>query len=282
MIFVYAKFKINWLFVLIFSTTSVFAANKPELMLAKIFQPSIKVSDYWVSEKLDGVRGRWNGQYLISRGGKRLIAPDWFVKGFPDISLDGELWIARGEYQQTVSIIKKLTPHSGWNRVKFMVFDIPDHPGTFTDRLTVIRYLNTQNLSPYLGFVPQFQVNSHAQLIKHLNSVTEQGGEGLMLQHKSGLYHSGRSINLLKLKPFTDAEAVVIAYRAGKGQFTGKMGAIKVRNDTGKIFYIGSGFSHQERENPPAIGSTISFRHQGMTKSGIPRFAVFIRVRNEP
>ena len=103
-----------------------------------------------------------------------------------------------------------------------------------------------------------------------------------MLHHKNGIYRSGRSNDLLKLKLFSDAEAVVIGYRAGKGQFTGKMGAIKVRSDPGKVFFIGSGFSYKDRESPPAIGSTISFRYQGVTARGIPRFAVFIRVRDEP
>ena len=103
-----------------------------------------------------------------------------------------------------------------------------------------------------------------------------------MLHHKASLYSRGRSSDLLKLKPYADAEAVVIGYRPGKGQFSGKMGAIKVRINNGKEFFIGSGFSHLERENPPDEGSIISFRYQGLTDSGIPRFAVFLRIRDEP
>ena len=267
---------------LLLSLSSALAIDKPELMLAKIFQPSVEVTDYWISEKLDGVRARWTGHQLISRGGSLLITPDWFIEGFPDKPLDGELWIARGEFQQTVSIIKKQKPHSGWKKVKFMVFDVPDHPGTFADRLAIMRNMNEQTQSIYLGFIPQYQVNSNEELMLKLKMVTDQGGEGLILHHKAGIYHSGRSNDLLKLKPFTDAEAVVIGYRAGKGHNTGKMGSIKLRTDAGKVFYIGSGFSHQEREKPPAIGSIISYRYQGLTDSGIPRFAVFIRVRDEP
>ena len=115
-----------------------------------------------------------------------------------------------------------------------------------------------------------------------LNKIVVEGGEGLMLHHKDALYHHGRSNNLLKLKPYNDAEAIVIGYRPGQGQFIGKMGAVKVRTEDNKEFYIGSGFSHQERENPPPLGSRITFRHQGLTDKGIPRFAVFIRVREEP
>ncbi len=262
--------------------TPTLAANKPEIMLAEVFQPSLNVNDYWISEKLDGVRARWDGQQLISRGGHIFHAPQWFTQDFPKTVLDGELWIARGEYQQTVSIVRKQQPHADWKKIKLMVFDLPHHAGTFSERVKAMQVIKKQSQSPYLKFIEQFQVTSHPQLKQHLQTVIDQGGEGLMLQHKQGLYHAGRNQNLLKLKPFTDAEAVVIGYRPGKGQFTGKMGALEVKSPEGKTFFIGSGFSHQERETPPPIGSLISYRYQGFTDSGIPRFAVFIRVRDEP
>jgi len=260
----------------------ILAVKKPELMQAKVFHPSVDVTEYWVSEKLDGVRARWDGFQLISRGGTVLQAPSWFIKGFPDISLDGELWMARERYQKTVSIVRKQKPNIGWKQVKFMTFDLPDHPGDFSARVESMRNMAAQNESPNLAFIPQFLVSSHEQLMQQLKAITSQGGEGLMLHHKVSLYRIGRSNDLLKLKPYVDAEAVVIGYRPGKGQFSGKMGAIKVRIDNGKEFFIGSGFSHYERENPPAINSVITFRHQGVTNNGIPRFAVFLRIADEP
>jgi len=247
-----------------------------------VFQSPVDVTQYWVSEKLDGVRARWNGRQLISRGGTQLHAPTWFIDGFPDMSLDGELWIARGAYQQTVSIVRKQAPHSGWQKIKFMIFDLPAHSGSFSQRVSTMQTLAKQIHTPYLEFIAQYQVASQSALIKQLETVTADGGEGLMLHHQAGLYHSGRSQHLLKLKPFADAEAVVIGYRPGKGQFTGKMGAIEVKTGDGKTFFIGSGFSHQERATPPVIGATISFHYQGFTDRGIPRFAVFLRIRDEP
>ncbi|WP_428354586.1 DNA ligase [Methyloprofundus sp.] len=269
-------------YLLLFLLSPSFAADKPALMLAKVFHASVDVSDYWVSEKLDGVRARWNGHQLISRGGKVLAAPDWFVDEFPDTALDGELWVARGKYQHTVSIIKRLKPHTGWKKIRFMLFDLPAHKGPFAERLVELRNIERHNQSPYLSIIPQHLYTTSQELMQHLQFIVDGGGEGLMLHHKAGIYRSGRSNDLLKLKQFTDAEAVVIDYRAGKGQFTGKMGAIQVKTASDKVFFIGSGFSHKDREYPPAIGSTVSFRHQGLTDSGIPRFAVFIRVRDEP
>ncbi|WP_305909955.1 DNA ligase [Methylomarinum sp. Ch1-1] len=261
---------------------SAAAKEKPDIMQAKIFRPSIDVTEYWVSEKLDGVRARWNGKQLISKNGHLFHAPAWFTEGFPDVTLDGELWLARGQYQQTISIVSRKTPHSGWRKVKLMVFDLPDKPKPFSGRVSAMRRMAKQLHAPYLGFIKQFRVVSGDELKQRLDQIVAGGGEGLMLHRQDSLYQYGRSDRLLKLKPYHDAEAVVIGYRPGKGQFTGKMGALKVRTENGKEFYIGTGFSHRERKNPPPLGSLISFRHQGYTDNGIPRFAVFIRIREEP
>ncbi len=253
-------------------------------MHAQKFQSaaSIDVTKYWVSEKLDGVRARWTGKQLISRNGTMLYAPRWFTQNFPPEVLDGELWIARGAYQETVSIVSRHTPHLGWKKVKFMLFDLPEHQGIFSARVTAMQQLEKQINSPYLHCIPQFKVDSQQALMHKFHSIIDHKGEGLMLHHQSGLYHSGRSQDLLKLKPYADTEAIVIGYRAGKGKFIGKMGAVKVKTSMGKIFFIGSGFSDKERDNPPPLNSLITFRYQGYTDSGIPRFAVFIRIRSEP
>ena len=48
------------------------AANKPDLLLAEVYRDAIAVEEYWVSEKLDGVRAYWDGKQLVSRGGEKL------------------------------------------------------------------------------------------------------------------------------------------------------------------------------------------------------------------
>ena len=254
-------------------------AETPDLMLAKVYDCHDDVTMFWVSEKLDGVRARWDGKHLISRGGKIFAAPIWFIQDFPDIALDGELWMGRGQYEDVVSVVRRQIPHKGWKSVKFMIFDLPDHGGMFTQRVAAMEAITE---TPYLQVIKQFRVNSSKELMDKLNEIVAQGGEGLMLHRETALYHSGRSDDLLKLKPFEDAEAVVVGYKPGQGKNTGLMGAIQVRMDNGKLFYIGSGFTQKQRKNPPEIGSLVTYRYQGFTQSGIPRFAVFLRLRDEP
>lgn len=257
------------------------AGTIPELMLADIYRQGLDLSQYRVSEKLDGVRARWDGTHLISRAGKVFAAPEWFTTGLPAVPLDGELWMGRGRYEEISSIVRTQHPHDGWRHVRFMIFDLPAHGGTFSQRVIAMNVLKTEIASPYLEIIEQQQVGSEEDLLKWLHRVIDEGGEGLMLHKDTALYASGRSQDLLKLKLFTDAEATVIGYRPGKGQFAGLIGSLKVRTDNGIIFFIGSGLSHEQRRRPPPLQSRVTFRHQGLTENGIPRFPVFLRIRDE-
>ncbi len=101
-----------------------------------------------------------------------------------------------------------------------------------------------------------------------------------MLHLADAPYETGRSDALLKVKPWQDAEAVVIGHEPGKGRFVGQMGALRVRTTEGREFLLGTGFSDAQRLNPPAIGSTVTYRYRAETRTGLPRFASFLRVRH--
>lgn len=258
-------------------------ASSP-LMLATIYPQDISdfpLEDYWVSEKLDGVRARWDGQRLLSKNGYRFAAPAWFTQQFPDVVMEGELWTQRQSYEKISSITSQHTPHNGWRKIKLMLFDLPEQGGTFNERVSAMQQLVAAVDSDYLGMIAQFRVANQQQLMQRLNAVVEAGGEGLMLHHQFAYYVNGRSDTLLKLKLYQDAEATVIAYKPGRGKFSGMLGSIKVRDDRGREFYIGSGFTHQQRKQPPPLHSRVTYRYQGLTRHGLPRFAVFLRVRNE-
>ena len=262
-------------------TTAVAAEDKPALLLAEKYHQHIDLAAYWVSEKLDGVRAFWNGEKLISRGGNAFAAPSWFTAGFPALPLDGELWVGRGQFEGTASIVSRHTPHEGWRRVRYMVFDLPEDDGTFDVRLQNLHAAVAASPNKFLAVTPQHKMPDHKALLEKLDTVVANGGEGLMLHRGDSRYHAGRSMDLLKLKRFDDAEGIVIAHNPGKGRLAGLMGSVTVRTAQGVIVKIGSGFTDDERKNPPPIGATITFKHQGFTASGKPRFPVFWRVRSD-
>jgi len=264
-------------------TTSARGDSPPALLLAENYAGGVDLGEYWVSEKLDGVRARWDGANLISRNGNRFAAPAWFTANFPAAPLDGELWMGRGRFERTVSVVRRAAPHDGWREVRFMVFDMPRAGGDFNARLgrmkTTVGAAAQHN--PHIALVQQFTVRDHRALVERMRIVVAAGGEGLMLHRKGAFYLSGRSRDLLKLKPFDDAEATVIAHHRGRGKFSEVMGAMTVELPNGTRFRIGTGFTNAQRKTPPPPGAVVTFKHQGWTGSGKPRFPVFWRVREQ-
>jgi DNA ligase 1 len=255
-------------------------ADVPTILLAKVYQDGLDVNQYLVSEKLDGVRAIWDGKKLVSRQGNVFNAPVWFTQRFPRVALDGELWIARGAFEQVSGTVRKQTPeHSAWQLVKYYVFELPDAKGDFASRYQDIEQLVAASKSPYLKAVKQQHVQSKHALQQWLKQVVAAKGEGLMLHRADAEYVTGRNDALLKLKPYLDAEAKVIDHIAGKGRLTGKMGALLVETPEGLQFKLGTGFSDVERTNPPAIGSTVTYSYKDKTTKGKPKFASFLRVR---
>ncbi|HEX2930567.1 MAG TPA: hypothetical protein VHV54_12670 [Candidatus Binatia bacterium] len=44
---------------------------------------------------------------------------------------------------------------------------------------------------------------------------------------------------------------------------------------------MGTGFTDETRKNPPPAGTTISYTYRGLTATGLPRFASYLRVRED-
>jgi DNA ligase-1 len=232
-----------------------------------------------MSEKLDGVRAYWNGKQFLSRQGNLYHAPAWFIEGLPTVPLDGELWIDRKKFQRTVSIVRRQDKNDLWNEVKFRVFDAPAPPGGFEERLNFLREALAESSAKFALVHAHERCKSLDSLRAELARIESLGGEGLMLRQPNSKYVAGRSSTLLKVKAFHDAEAIVVGHQSGAGRHKGRMGALLVRLADGTDFAIGTGFSDREREQPPSIGATVTFRYQELSDAGVPRFPSWVGVR---
>lgn len=256
--------------------------SAPDLMLAKVYRGDISLADYWVSEKYDGVRGYWDGSQLLTRGGRHIAAPAWFTAGWPRMPLDGELWAGRGRFEQAQSTVARDTPDDDtWRGMRYMVFDLPAHPGSFDARLAALDKLIAALDIAWVRAVPQRKLTDRAALLALMKQTVKAGGEGLMLHRGASLYRGVRSDDLLKLKPYEDAEAIVIAHLPGKGKYAGMLGALAVQTSSGLRFRLGTGFTDAQRRDPPPVGSTVTYRYVALNASGVPRHASFLRVRRE-
>lgn len=255
--------------------------NEKRLLLAKVWDPSIDPTGWWISEKYDGMRAHWDGKRLWSRGGNEIHAPEYFLSELPSgVELDGELWLGRGKFEETVGTVRRNTPNERWRQMKYMVFDAPKAKGNFEQRMDFLR----RTLPPagkHAKPVPQTLCLGVDDLIIRRDRIVAVGGEGLMIRKPESEYEPGPSRSLLKVKPHSDAEAEVIAHKPGKGKHEGKMGSIRVKTSAGREFSIGTGFSNEERESPPAIGTIVTYRYRGFTKNGLPRFPSFLPIRKD-
>lgn len=253
----------------------------PGLMLAKRYVGTESITDYGVSEKYDGVRAYWDGMSLVTRSGRTIPAPEWFVAQIPDATLDGELWLGRGRFSEVSGLIRRKDSDGDplWQQVKFMVFDMPEEQGDFSERYLVLQNLMTNYRGTECDLVEQRKIKSHDALDEWLQQTLEVGGEGLMLHRWDSYYHAGRSADLLKVTLVEDDEAIVIGYEPGKGRLKGMMGALRVRLKNGRELLLGTGFSDAERQAPPELGQRVRFTFRGLTSDGLPRFASFDRIR---
>ena len=266
------------------SKSSSSALPFPSVMLAKKYEEQkhgskLSAENWWMSEKLDGLRAVWNGSTFLSRSGNVFYAPKEFVKDFPsDFTLDGELFCGRKKFYLASSLVRS---HNGtyeqWNgKVTFMVFDAPLLKKPFEERMKDLK--NVVGRIKHASLVVQEPVRDAAHLKTKLASIETVDGEGVMLRKGGSAYEFKRSATLLKVKTMHDAEAVVVGHEEGKGKHTGRLGAVVCQLPNGKQFKVGTGFTDEERENPPPAGTTITYRYFELTKSGIPRFPTFMRV----
>ena len=237
------------------------------------------VTGWVMSEKLDGVRGYWDGKRLLTKNGHLLHPPEWFTQNLPPFPLDGELWSKRGDFENIQSIVLDTRPSEAWHMIGYHIFEVPHAEGDFFARLQKARDWFAAHPAAHVHIIPQIGLKNRDALQKFLGEVVKKGGEGVIVKDPSLPYFSGRSGHILKVKPAPDMEGEVIAINPGKGRLKGLMGSLTLRLKEGTTFRLGSGFSDYLRRHPPAIGSTVTFRYHGFTKNRIPKFASFMRVR---
>jgi len=168
--------------------------SSPQLLTSEI---PADVTGWWVSEKYDGIRAIWTGSALLTRHGKKLNAPAWFLAGLPkNVRLDGELWMGRGTFDQLVSVIQR--KDSDWQGVRFMVFDLAD-VGTFEERESKLEKL-AMKFPVHVERVLHCCLNGHEELDLIERKIVRHGGEGCVIRRPGCKYRPGRCGDVVKIK----------------------------------------------------------------------------------
>lgn len=250
----------------------------PPIMLAQRYEDR-DVAGWLVSEKLDGVRAWWNGAQLVSRDGNAFNAPQWFVAGLGPEPLDGELWLGRGRFQQTVAIVRG-SDSDTWRSLTYRVFDAPRQAGGFAQRLAWLERWSA-GAPRTAAVVEHWRCRGDVDADRRFRRLVDDGAEGIVLRDPAATYQCGRSAAMLKRKAVEDIDAIVIAHQPGRGRLSDCTGALVLQTPSGVVFRVGAGLTDADHRRPPAIGDLVIVRHQGVTDSGQPRHAVYVGPRAE-
>jgi len=260
--------------VALFFLIMIVRADSLPLQKPKIYHDN-NITGWVMSEKLDGIRGYWDGKTLRSKHNNLIHAPKWFTKNFPPFALDGELWTKRGDFENIQSIVLDQIPSDKWQYITYNVFEVPNAKGDFLTRLSKVDAYHDNHLK----VIKQISCKDKEHLMRYLKEIEAKGGEGIIIKNPRLDYFIGRSSEILKVKSFRDMEGTVIDIKLGKGKYHDKMGSLKIKLDNGIVFNLGGGFSDAQRKSPPLIGDIVTFKYYGFTKNKKPKFASFMRVR---
>ena len=230
---------------------------------------------------------------LWSRTRKPILSMPHIIKavealGVKNMVWDGELYLHEyhDRFEEITSLIRPAYAKPGHEKVEYHIYDIAQAatgiPLDFKDRNTAIQVANLQH--PLVAVETRIVANED-ELMVAFEDFLAQGYEGAIARNLKGAYVNKRSHNLLKLKKFDDGEFKITGVKEGRGKLTGHgifecvtaKGAefeAKMKGDTTKLKEY---FQHPERY----IGKMLTVQYFGLTKYGVPRFPVALRLRED-
>jgi len=269
------KHYIYILFLIFFSQN----LNALDLQKAKTYdKDKHNISNWMMSEKLDGIRAYWNGEKFLSKNGNTINAPKWFTKNFPKFHLDGELWTKRNDFENIQSIVLDKKPSKQWRDITYNVFEVPQKKGDFIQRLQKLETYLKKNPYTNIRIIEQIHCKNKKDLDNYLEKLVNLKAEGIIIKNPKLKYFTGRSSSILKVKKFHDMEGEIVGFNSNKN----RLKSLKVKLKSNIIFNLGGGFTEKERvQNNFKIGDYVTFKYYNFTKYGKPKFASFLRIRKK-
>ena len=252
-------------------------------MLALNCPKELRFYPMLVSPKLDGVRATVQRDSegmlrLFSREG--LLIPNLYTQTIHSDeayeNCDGELVILGKDFNAVQSAVMSV---HGEPNVRFKKFDMYHPEWTFTERYLHMVQLGGDYIEATLCF------DKESLMAHHRRNVAD-GHEGTMIRNPHATYKCGRATTtlqqLLKLKDFQDAEAIVTGWTTQKND-PAMLGAL-LADFNGITIKIGTGFTQEQKRSmmtKETIGKIAKFKYQEITVKGKPRFLGFLGFRQE-
>ena len=254
----------------------------------------------YIQAKLDGVRCLFTKDGAYSRTGKQFknlahieLALISFFKQNPDVILDGELYNhkLKNDFEKIISLVRKQKPTAddrldAQHLVQFHVYDYFDGVKYDSYKTRMQQLVTSDIYDTQIKYVPAKLVDSYNYARNIHAEFLDQGYEGSIIR-LDGLYKHGRSYDLMKFKDFSDTEATIIGYEAGKGKRQGTIGKFIMLDDEGVQFGCppGKGYTYKDLaamlDNVhDYIGQRATFTYFQRTQAGSYRHPLFKTLRN--
>lgn len=214
---------------------------------------------------------------------------------------DGELIVVGRDGRMDFQAIQKLfhnkTPRIPNGELQYVMFDAangseyrnPQYP--YGDRLTYLEELVKRASLP-----SNIKVTATEKVIDPtVDWLNEQartfvetlGCDGGIMRRLDAVPRNKRSKEIVKVKPFEDAEATVIGKIEGKGRLEGMLGTLVCKLiPSGIEFEIGTGEGFNDEikrelwKDPNLIGSIVNFKYQRLSDDGVPVLPTFRAIRH--
>lgn len=192
-------------------------------------QPSVLNKTLYCSTKLDGVRSMFqlkDGDIkAVSRGGNEYLEPTklikqdlvQFFKDYPDIILDGEIYVHGHHLQEISGMVRKHEWTDKCAILEYHIYDIGDATKTFKERLEFLKTLQEYfKDSTKIKVLDHVKTESYNEIKKLHDKWVSEGYEGLVARKPDKKYGFGkRGSDMIKVKEYQEDEFEIIDYKEG-------------------------------------------------------------------
>lgn len=200
----------------------------------------------------------------------------------PNTIWDGELYNPdyHDRFEELTSLIRPEYAKPGHEVVQYHIYDAV-LPVPFKDRVKAFVDMASGH-SPLVAVETQ-DVKDEDDMMLFFERCLESGYEGAIVRNAAGMYVNKRSYDLLKVKEFLDSEYEIIGVQEGRGKLAGH-GIFECKTEKGITFsakMAGDMAALKKFLEHPGkyIGKQLTVKYQGLTKTGVPRFPVALRIR---
>ncbi|MBR5014328.1 MAG: hypothetical protein IKY16_06950 [Bacteroidales bacterium] len=264
-------------------------------------------TEFWLTQKLNGVRATWyNGQF-IARSGQQIMGLNHIcneLRWLQGFVLDGEMTLLdKGElsdneaFRTATGILNSDSEHK--TEICFTVFDAvpqadfesPSPTVPYSVRRKILDQMQVSfSNAEYVKILPTLYHGSDISMIDTLlEQMVAEDKEGLML-NTDAPYKRSRHKGILKVKRFYTMDLPIEGAEEGTGRLSGTLGALALRYGD-NLVYVGSGFTDEQRveywnHREELVGTLCEVKYKEISEdkdTGMEslQFPVFVRLRED-